>query len=364
MRRRSFKYIFLFNVVFISAIVISVFLIYRKDFSGNAVRANITTPLLHSDTLEVSFCQNAAAAVLVDAKSGAVLYEKNADVRLPMASTTKIMTALVVIENSSPDDVIEISKTAAGVEGSSIYLTVGEKITVRDLLYGLMLESGNDAATALAEGVFGSVKACSKAMNEKAHEIGLVSTNFTNPHGLDDRDHYTTAYELSLITKEALKNDLFREIVSTKSYVTQGEKNRYFSNHNRLLRSYADTIGVKTGYTSKSGRCLVTATSRDGEEYIAVTLNDSHDWNDHREMHSFAFENFCGYEIARSEGFDIYAGFSKYTSPEDVYITTMGEGDFTLNYKVTIEKDIGRVEYSTDSVSLGNFAIQICREEL
>ena len=359
MRRRSYKYIFVFNIVVIFSLVIVIFVMKETGTREREIRASITTPLLSSETLDVSFCQSSDAAVLIDAKSGAVLYSKNADKRLPMASTTKIMTALVVIENSHPEDIVKVSQTAAGVEGSSIYLEAGESISVNDLLYGLLLESGNDAATALAEGVFGSVENCCRVMNERAKSMGLVNTNFTNPHGLDDENHYTTAYELSLIAKSAMKNDLFRSIVGTKSYVTSGENVRYFSNHNRLLKSFEGAVGVKTGYTSRSGRCLVSASSRGGEEYIAVTLNDRDDWNDHKMMHSFALDNFGGYEIADTQNFEIYAGFSKYIACDDVYITVSGESDFTLDYKLSLGKDSGRVEYLTGGTSLGKFDVTV-----
>ena len=358
MKRQSYKYIFLFNVVFVLSVVIAVFVMQSRNGDEGNIRASITSPLVFSDALNVSFCKNAKAAVLIDAKSGAVLYEKNADTRLPMASTTKIMTALCVIEKAKPEDVVTVSRNAANTEGSSIYLAEGEQITVKDLLYGLMLESGNDAATALAEGVFGSVEECCRYMNKRAHEMGLVNTSFSNPHGLDDENHYTTAYELALVAKIAMNNEVFREIVMTKSYVASGKNDRYFSNHNRLLRSYPKAVGVKTGYTSKSGRCLVSAASDANEEYIAVTLNDSLDWNDHKEMHTFAFDNFDGYEIADGESFCIYSGFSKYKSPENIYITTSGDSAFTLNYKVTADKNTAVVEYSSDSVTLGRFFIE------
>ena len=358
MKRRSYKYVFLFNAVFVSAIVIVIFVMYRGNIGEKNIMTSITNPLVFSDTLNVSFCKNAKAAVLIDARSGAVLYEKNSKTRLPMASTTKIMTAICVIENSSPEDVVIISKNASLTEGSSIYLTEGESMTVKDLLYGLMLESGNDAATALAEGVFGSVESCLECMNKKAHSLGLVDTNFANPHGLDDEKHYTTAYELALITRNAMENDFFRELVMTKSYVAAGKNDRYFSNHNRLLRSYPKATGVKTGYTSRAGRCLVSASCDENEEYIAVTLDDSLDWQDHKDMHTFAFDTFEGFEIADKDNFFVYGNFSKYKSPENIYITTSGEGGFTLNYKIVIDKDAAFVEYSTDSKSLGKFMLE------
>lgn len=357
MIHRFYKYIFLINVLVIGTAAVLVMLFFGKD-TEKSLPVAITTPLLNADVIDASFCTQAVSAVIIDAKSGAVLYEKNAHKRLPMASTTKIMTALAVIENSSPDDIVTVSQLAAGTEGSSIYLEAGEKITVGDLLYGLLLESGNDAATALAEGVFGSVEECCKYMNERSHEMGLVNTSFSNPHGLDGEKHYTSAYELALITKHAMKNETFRQIVSTQSYVTKGEKKRYFSNHNRLLRSFEGAVGVKTGYTSKAGRCLVSAASGNGEEYIAVTLNDSLDWQDHKDMLTFAFENFSGFEIANKNEFVIRVGFDNYVPSEDVYITTTDCGDFSLNYAFSVNKQTAAVTYSTDNATLGCFALK------
>ena len=364
MKHSSYKYIFFFNVVALVASLITISVMnFNKDNSQGSIRASITTPLICAETLEAEFCKNAGAAVIIDVKSGAVLYEKNAQTRMSMASTTKIMTALAVIENSSFDKIITVSKNAAEVEGSSIYLYEGEKISVGDLLYGLMLESGNDAAIALAEGVFGSVELCCDYMNKRCHEMGLVNTNFVNPHGLDDENHYTTAYELAVITRHAMENEIFREIVSSANYVTTGEKTRYFSNHNRLLRNNSSFVGVKTGYTSKSGRCLVSATNKDEKEYVAVTLNDSFDWEDHKNMHKYAHDNFCNYEIAKRDSFAVFSGFSQYRGFDNVYVTTTRDSEFWLNYKITTDGRTGRVEYSASTTSLGNFQIQNLNQE-
>ena len=358
MRRKSCKYVFLFNIVLFVSLAVILAVSFGAGNNSVRVDADITTPLVYAESVSASFCENAAGAVLIDAKSGAVLFKKNPEKRYPMASTTKIMTALAVIENSDPDDVIEVSEKAQGVEGSSIYLRKGEKLTVRDLLYGLMLESGNDAAEALAIGVFGSAEKCTEYMNKRCREMGLIDTNFENVHGLDSENHYTTAYELALITKHAMNNVLFREIVASSSYVTGGENPRYFSNHNRLLKTYSPVTGVKTGYTSKSGRCLVSAASMDGESYIAVTLNDPLDWQDHKEMLSFAFNNFKGYEIADKDNFRLRVGFEDYVPSESVYITTANESEFTLNYRITVGKDSGKAEYSSRNMSLGMFGLE------
>lgn len=357
MGRSWYKYLFVINSLVIFCLVCAIVFIEKNQERKSEIPAFISTALVNSETLNCDFCHGAQAAVIIDSKSSAVLYEKNAHTKLPMASTTKIMTALAVIENSSQDDVIEVSKEASGVEGSSIYLSAGERITVRDLLYGLLLESGNDAATALAIGVFGSEQECVKYMNERAHSMGAVSTCFENVHGLDSENHYTTAYELAVITKEAMKNSLFREIVSTKSYVTGGEKIRYFSNHNRLLKKHEWIIGVKTGYTSVSGRCLVSCMSRDGEEYVAVTLDDKNDWQDHEKMLMFACDNFNSVEIAKKDSFRIYCGFDSYVPADDVYVTSYGDNTFALKYKLTFSKGICKAEYFADGVTLGSFGM-------
>lgn len=355
MRRNYFKYIFFFNFIFISVLVIFIFHSVNDNESFPA--ASVTTPIINTALINTDFCRDAKSAVIIDAKSGAVLFEKNAYIRLPMASTTKIMTALCVIENADLNKTVTVSKNAANTEGSSIYLKEGETISVTDLLYGLMLESGNDAAVALAEGCFGSVDECVKHMNQKAHDIGLIDTSFENANGLDAEGHYTTAYELALITKHALQNDFFKKLVSTKSYTTSGENPRYFSNHNRLLNSFEGAIGVKTGYTSKSGRCLVSCAERHNEMYIAATLNSPSDWQNHKDMLEFAFDNYQSCEIADKESFSIYFGFKKYSPDDSFFITSTGEDDFGINYKITFSKASAFCEYSTDNASLGSFAL-------
>ncbi len=235
---------------------------------------------------------SARSAALYDSSSQSFLYTKNADTRLPMASTTKIMTALVAIESSPLDAIVNVSDEAIGTEGSSLYLKKGEQMTMEDLLFGLMLRSANDAAAAIAYNISGSIEAFADKMNEKAESMGLQNTHFTNPHGLDDKMHYTTAKELAIIASEALKNDTFYSIVSTKKRIiknTDGEA-RLLINHNKLLNMYDDAIGVKTGYTKKSGRCLVGAAERDGVRLITVTINAPNDWKDHVSLFEYGFK--------------------------------------------------------------------------
>ena len=238
---------------------------------------------------------DARAAVLIEAESGAVIWSKNENLRLPMASTTKIMTALTALELFSPDTLLTVDVAAVGAEGSSIYLSAGEKLTLEQLLYALLLESANDAALAIAIGLCGSVDAFADCMNRKARELGLTDTHFVNPHGLDAEAHYTTAFELAYVTREALKNPLFARIVSTRRAsipLGENDEGRLLINHNKLLRTYPDCVGVKTGYTTRSGRCLVSAATRDGVTLIAVTLNASGDWQAHTDMLEYGFSRY------------------------------------------------------------------------
>ncbi|HCH28601.1 MAG TPA: D-alanyl-D-alanine carboxypeptidase [Ruminococcaceae bacterium] len=230
---------------------------------------------------------SAKSAILICADTGEVLYSRNQDMRLPMASTTKIMTALLVCENGELDKKVTITKEMITVEGTSMGLSAGDVLTRRDLLYGMMLVSGNDAANALAVSVGGSYDKFVDLMNEKAVSLGLHNTRFATPSGLDSEAHYTSSRDLAIITKTAFEYDEFLKVVSTRSIIlSYGNPSckRQLINHNRLLKMYSDVIGVKTGYTKKAGRCLVSAAEKDGMRVIAVTLNDGNDWDDHRKL--------------------------------------------------------------------------------
>jgi len=238
---------------------------------------------------------SARSAVLLECAGGNVVYEQNGSARMPMASTTKIMTALVAIETGDLSRTYAIPAEAVGVEGSSVYLKAGEHLTLEELLYAVMLESANDAAAAVACIVGGSVEAFASMMNDKASSLGLADTHFTNPHGLDDEAHYTTALDLARLTAYALANPIFAEIVSTQRKtipMDDGAGTRVLSNHNRLLRQYDDVIGVKTGFTRHSGRCLVSAAEQDSVRLVAVTLNAPDDWRDHRAMLDYGFSRY------------------------------------------------------------------------
>lgn len=237
---------------------------------------------------------SATSAILINADTGSVIFEKNAEERRPMASTTKIMTALILAEQNTPDKQVVVTQQMVLVEGSSMGLRAGDKVTYRDLLLGIMLSSGNDAANAAAISVSGSIESFCQLMNKRAKELGLCDTNFVTPSGLDAENHYTTAKDLAKLTVFALKNQIFADAAKTKTAsVCFGNPPtvKMISNHNRLLKEYDGAIGVKTGYTSRSGRCLVSAARRNGVTLIAVTLNDKNDWADHKSMLDYGFEN-------------------------------------------------------------------------
>ena len=277
---------------------------------------------------------DAKSAILISADSGDIIYELNPHQRLPMASTTKIMTAIVAIESGVPlDKIIKITKQMTGAEGTSIYLYENERFTLLDLIYALLLNSANDAAEAIAIGVAGSIEKFAVMMNEKVRELNLKDTNFTNPHGLDNDMHYTSAYDLAKIAAYSLENETFYKIASEQTRIIYPKNEdgtdskagaRYLRNHNKMLRLYKDAIGVKTGFTKRSGRCLVSAAERNGTRLVAVTLSASNDWNDHIEMLNYGFANYHSVDLCKEKeytfnvnivnGFKVVNGVKEYVS--------------------------------------------------
>lgn len=239
---------------------------------------------------------SAEKAMVLDGQTGRVLYEKNADSQSLIASTTKIMTALLICEQCNVLDRMRIPKEAVGIEGSSMYLKEGEVLTLQDLLYGLMLSSGNDAAVALAIYCGGTVEGFAALMNDKAHDLGMTGSHFVNPNGLDAPEHYSTARDLAVLSSYAMQNPIFAKTVSCKS-VKAGE--RYLTNHNKLLWQVEGANGVKTGYTKAAGRILVSGAKRDGRQLIAVTINAPSDWQDHRHLLEDGFARFSLQTIFR-----------------------------------------------------------------
>ncbi|MGI6698101.1 MAG: D-alanyl-D-alanine carboxypeptidase [Clostridiales bacterium] len=240
-------------------------------------------------------CPNSKAAVLIDVASGRILYQKNMKQQLPMASTTKIMTAITAIEEGNLQDTVTASLRAQNTGGSSIYLQAGERLTLEELLYGLMLQSGNDAAVAIAEHIAGSCEEFAHLMNKKATGIGAVNSNFINPHGLDAAGHYTTAEDLAKITAHALKNPEFKKIVATKQKKIPWwgrDYSRVLKNKNRILWQVEGGDGVKTGFTKKAGRCLVASATRDDWQLASVVLNCGPMWEESKALLEYGFKNY------------------------------------------------------------------------
>ncbi len=244
---------------------------------------------------------SAKSAILINADTGEVIYEQNAKEKLPMASTTKIMTALLLCETGDMDKQITVKPEMVRVEGTSMGLLAGDKVTYKALLYGMLLASGNDAANVTAYALGGTIDGFVKKMNEKAVELGLRNTHFETPSGLDGDEHYTTAEDLASLARVCMQNELFAEAAASKSAVLEYGNPPYrrtLTNHNKLLKTFDGAIGVKTGFTKKSGRCLVSAAERDGKRVIAVTLRDPNDWADHTALLNYGLEQIKTTEIS------------------------------------------------------------------
>ena len=322
----------------------------------------MVTPVMRRNTnvALAKYDSVAQSMVVIEAKSGRVLNEKNAKTRRPMASTTKIATAITVIENEKNiQREIVVPNEAQGVEGSSIYLQAGERIKIIDLLYGLMLQSGNDCAVALALSVCDSIEEFSLLMNETVKKAGAENTNFVNPHGLHDDNHYTTAIDLAKITAYALKNKIFANIVSTKKYTCRWdgkEYDRVLINKNKILSTYEGGNGVKTGYTKKAGRCLVASAKKNGMEIIAVVLNCGPMFEDCKNLMDDAFENykmvnfseyFCGKIMA-----NVFKGKEK-----QVALSVSKGRTYPLN-----KKEINALTYETENIIEMTAPIEIGKE--
>ena len=257
-----------------------------KRLISSLLCAGVLFSILTCQTLALS--TSATASILMDVDSGRVLYEQNADKKMLIASTTKIMTALVAVENGTLSDVVTI-KSSHMAEGSSMYLKAGEQLTLETLLYGLLLCSGNDAAMAIADHVGGGVDHFVEMMNEKAQELGMSNSSFANPNGLDDEKHYSTARDMAKLAAAAVENETLVRLFSTRSVTIGG---RTMTNHNKLLGLVEGCIGLKTGYTRAAGRTLVSCAQRNGQRLVAVTLQDGNDWLDHAAMLDYGFSAY------------------------------------------------------------------------
>ncbi|MCI3920242.1 D-alanyl-D-alanine carboxypeptidase [Paenibacillus sp. TRM 82003] len=238
---------------------------------------------------------HALASSVIDVKSGRIVFQENGDKQMRIASLTKVMTAIVAIESGDLTDMVKVGSAAYGKEGSSIYLHLGEEMTLHNMLYGLMLRSGNDAATAIAEHVGGSVEGFVYLMNEKARMLNMKNSSFKNPHGLDEDGHYSSANDMAVLTAYALQNETFQEIVKTKvkSAPNPNESWDYkWANKNKMLNMYEGADGVKTGYTTLARRTLISSATKGDQQFAVVTLNDGDDWNDHRRLLDYAFKYY------------------------------------------------------------------------
>ncbi len=337
----------IYNLVKRSIFLVFVFMMFPYAYSAGAAEApGSDVPLV-----------TARAAALLDAGSGQVLFEKNARQKMPPASTTKIMTALLALEGGELQSTVTISPGAASVGEASLDLQAGEQLTLEDLIYGALLESGNDACVAIAEHVAGSEQNFVLLMNQKAAMIGAGDTNFKNTNGLPATGHYTTALDLAVITRYALGNPVFKEIVDTRDKTIGGDMKRYLSNTNRLLWSYSWADGVKTGTTVEAGQCLVASGTIDGRQLISVVLNSENRWRDSSKLLRYGYDNFEKHRV--------------FVKGESIAEITVKEGALrqvpavaATEYSVLIPKgrlDLVNIIYNVDQtlyapVTMGNYA--------
>lgn len=279
--------------------------------------------------------------ILMDQDSGRVLYGKNINKEKLIASTTKIMTAVIAIESNQLDDVVKIDESILKAYGSCIYIELGEEMSLRDLVYGLMLRSGNDAALAIAN-YLGGLDSFVAKMNDKAKSIGMKHTKFINPHGLDEETSNTsTAYDMALLTKYAQQYSEYRKIVGTKKRIVKTNYKTYsWTNKNKLLTGYKYTTGGKTGYTEKSNRTLVTTATKDNLNLIVVTLDDGNDWNTHKTLYEYGFNTFKNYRVINKDKFDIDSKYYKETLyvDNDYYYPLRTTETNNMTIKIKLEK--------------------------
>ena len=325
----------------------------------------------------VSFSVGAAAAVVMEAQTGQLLFAQEADTPLPMASTTKIMTALLALEQENVDLEFTVDPEAIRAEGSSMGLQPGDTVTLRALAGGMLTASGNDGANAAAVRIAGSIPAFGELMNRRAAEIGMENTHFVTPSGLDDPEHYSTARDMALLAREALRNPDFAQMAASRQLtLTYGNPpyRRTLSNHNRLLSLYPDAIGVKTGYTKKSGRCLVSAASRDGVTLIVVTLNCPDDWNTHISLYNRYFDQVTLQELRPEEDIliPVTGGalpFAQVRQASRLYLPQVGDTPGEVHqtiyapnflYAPVLGGDIvGKIVYDRDGVIVGESPLAV-----
>lgn len=304
---------------------------------------------------------SARSAILMDMDSNRILYEKNINEQRSVASISKIMTAILAIECGKLDDQVIVGSEIEKSYGSGIYIKQGESLTLRDLVYGLMLRSGNDAALTIANYVGGDIPTFVNLMNEKAHNIGMTRTIFNNPSGLDqEKGNYSTAYDMALLTSYAMKNDEYKKITSTKKYNLKTNKNTYvWINKNKMLSLYKYSTGGKTGYTEIAKRTLVSTATKDGVNLVVVTLNDGNDWQDHQNLFEYGFKNYANIEILKKGKINIYN--EKYYNDYELYI----KNDYSYlisNEEVdslTIKYDIEKIRNIKNNTKIGTINVYL-----
>lgn len=305
---------------------------------------------------------SASSAVLLVSGSNEVLFEKSAYEKRPMASTTKIMSSIIAIESGRLDEEITVTQEMTAVEGTSMGLLPNDRVSVSELVYGMLLSSGNDAANATAITIAGSTDAFVSMMNDKAKQIGMLSTHFVTPSGLDADDHYSTAYDMALLGSYAIENEQFLEICSSSSAVVDYGNPPYkrrLTNHNKLLKIYDGAIGIKTGFTKKSGRCLVSAAERDGVTLICVTLNDADDWNDHKKLLDYGFGIVKRYDnYQRDFLIDIVGGKEASANAQLQRTPKIGTLNGQITQKVYIEHFLYAPVKKNDVVGYSQFYYQ------
>lgn len=304
---------------------------------------------------------SARGAVLMDADSKRILYSHNMNEKRSVASISKVMTSLIVIEKGKLNKEVIVGDEIDKSYGSNVYIKNGEKLKIIDLLYGLMLRSGNDASYVLAKNTYGNVENFVKKMNEKARILNLKNTEFNNPNGLDeDKANYSSAYDMAIIMREALKHKEFKEIVKTEKYNLKTNLNTYiWYNKNKLLKMYKNAIGGKTGFTKKARRTLVNAASKDGLNLIAVTLNDPNDFNDHINMFEYGFNNYKNYQILKKGTIDIekekyYKNYLFYIKKDFNYPLTKEENEL-----IKLSFDLKKVRKLKNNIKVGKVIVYL-----
>lgn len=315
--------------------------------------------------LHVFAIDTSKSSIVMDLDSGRVLYSKNSNEKKLIASTTKILTAIVAIENANLDEIVKIGEEILTMYGTNIYIEVGESISIRDLLYGLLLRSGNDAAIALAVAVSGSEEAFVEEMNKKAKKIGMKNSIFANPHGLDENSqNYSTAYDMAILSKYAYHNKTYREIASTKKHtVSTGEKTYLWYNRNKLLSSYQYCTGGKNGYTPSAGRTLVTTATKENLNLTIVTLNDPNEYETHKSLYEDMFDKYKNYAIIDKDNFAINSSFYKgdpYLKKSFYYPLMLDEIDkikTIIDISETKTNKIGSIKVYLDSEKIGEVSV-------